>query len=186
MKKAKTALLICDMMNTFDFTEAGKLLPQALLAAKAIAKLKRSLKRRGVKVIYVNDNFGSWLSDWKTIFLTCTEFDCLGKEIAEILKPEADDYFILKPKHSGFHSTALDVLLNQIGVKRLIITGIAGNICVLFTAHDAHMREFEVVVPSDCTASNKAADNRFALQQLKTNFGMSTPTSATLIKSFDA
>jgi nicotinamidase-related amidase len=85
-----------------------------------------------------------------------------------LLKPEEDDYFVLKPKHSGFYSTNLDILLRYLAVKRVIITGIATNICVLFTANDAYMRDFELLVPSDCVAANQEADNRYALEQIRT------------------
>jgi nicotinamidase-related amidase len=166
------------MMNDFDFTEARLLLPRALKAARRLAKLKERLKKRGVPVIYVNDNFGRWRSDWKEVFKHVTEKEMPGREIARVLEPQDDDYFILKPKHSGFYLTALDLLLRDLGAKTLIITGIAGNICVLFTAHDAHMREFKVIVPRDCTASNRKTDNDFALKQLKHVFDIATPRSA--------
>lgn len=179
--KKKTALLICDMMNIFNFPEANKLRPKALIAAKAILKLKNSLKNKKIQVIYVNDNFDEWLSDWRTIYRKCTEDKCPGKEIAEILNPDTDDYFILKPKHSGFHLTALDALLKKLEIKKLIITGIAGNVCVLFTAYDAHMREYEVSVPKDCIACNRDTDKKFTLEQLKNNFKMQTSLSAQLL-----
>src|SRR6059058_130386 len=83
------------------------------------------------------------------------------------LYPEQDDYFVLKPKHSGFFSSTLETLLRYLGVRRLIITGIAGNFCVLFTAHDAYMRDYELVVPSDCVISNTAKENKEALQLMK-------------------
>lgn len=180
--RASTALLICDMLNTFEFPEARQLHPAALRAARAVKRLKARAKASGVPVIYVNDNFGHWLSDWKTIFDLCTRRDCLGKEIAELLRPEPDDYFILKPKHSGFHFTSLEVLLAQMKTRRLIITGVAGDICVLFTAHDAHMRDYEVLVPRDCVASNRVAANAFALRQLRDNFGMNIAPSTTLVR----
>ena len=63
-----------------------------------------------------------------------------GRSLVEALKPEEDDYFVLKPKHSGFFSTTLDILLDYLQAKMLILTGIAGNNCVLFTANDAYMR----------------------------------------------
>lgn len=180
VRRAPAALLICDMLNTFEFPEAKLLHPAALRAARAVKRLKVRAKAAGVPVIYVNDNFGHWLSDWRTIFDLCTRPECLGKEIAELLRPDSDDYFILKPKHSGFHFTSLEVLLGQMKTRRLIITGVAGDICVLFTAHDAHMRDYEVIVPRDCVASNRAAANAFALRQLRDNFGMNIAPSTAL------
>jgi nicotinamidase-related amidase len=174
------ALLITDMLNTFDFPEGKQLFPAALRAARAIAKLKAKFKEQNVPVIYINDNFGQWQSDWKTVYEACSSRSCLGRPIAELLKPESDDYFVLKPKHSGFYSTTLDVLLEHLGTEVLVLTGIAGNICVLFTANDAHMREFQVVVPRDCTASNTRTDHEFTLKQLEKVLGIETKASSHL------
>lgn len=176
----KVALLITDMLNTFDFPEARQLLPGAKKAAYAIAKLKKRFKEQNIPVIYINDNFGQWQSDWKSVYAACTKENCLGKSIAELLVPEEDDYFVLKPKHSGFYSTTLDVLLEHLGTETLVLTGIAGNICVLFTANDAHMREFKVIVPRDCMASNTKKDHEFTLRQLEEVFGIPTKLSSSL------
>jgi nicotinamidase-related amidase len=81
--------------------------------------------------------------------------------------PEEDDYFVLKPKHSGFYSTSLDLLLKHLGARTLILAGIAGNNCVLFTANDAYMRDFNLIVPSDCSVSQSEEDNKNALKQME-------------------
>jgi nicotinamidase-related amidase len=86
---------------------------------------------------------------------------------ATILGPEDDDYFVLKPKHSGFYSTTLELLLRALGVHTLILTGIAGNICVLFTANDAYMRDYALVIPADCVASNTVQENKSALRLMQ-------------------
>ena len=100
-----------------------------------------------------------------------------ARRIARRLEPGDRDYFILKPKHSGFYLTALELLLAELKTRRLVITGIAGNLCVLFTAHDAHMREYEIVVPKDACASNSKADNDFALRQIEKVLKLSTTVS---------
>ena len=117
-------------------------------------------------VIYCNDNFGKWRSDFRSLLGHVLHDDVRGRPIAELLAPDKDDYFVLKPKHSGFHSTTLDVLLAHLGANTLILTGIAGNFCVLFTAQDAYMRDFRLFVPSDCVASEADADNRYALEHM--------------------
>jgi nicotinamidase-related amidase len=165
-RSARSALLILDMMNKFDFPEAHQLLPFAERAAARIAALKRKLTKRNWPVIYVNDHFGNWHSNWAEIYNICSAEDAPGKTIAEMLKPAVSDYFILKPKHSAFYLTSLELLLKELKINKLIITGIAGNLCVLFTAHDAHMREFEITVPKDCIASNSKTDNDLALRQI--------------------
>jgi nicotinamidase-related amidase len=162
--ECRVALLIIDMINAFDFEGARAMLPRAVAAAKATAALKRRARRAGVPAVYVNDNFGRWRSDFRSLLEHCLRSP--GKEIAALLRPDQDDYFVLKPKHSGFQFTTLDVLLSHLGCETLILTGVAGNFCVLFTAHDAYMRDFHLVVPRDCVASATAADDRYALEHM--------------------
>jgi nicotinamidase-related amidase len=163
--KSDTALLIVDVINDLDFPEANQLMYYVPAMARQIAKLKARTKRAGVPAIYVNDNFGRWRSDFRKTVEHCRKGK--GREIVDLLEPDEDDYFVLKPKHSGFFSSTLETLLRYLGAKTLIITGIAGNYCVLFTASDAYMRDYELVVPSDCTASNTAKENREALNFLR-------------------
>jgi nicotinamidase-related amidase len=164
--KCRVALLLIDWINDLEFDGGERLLPQALLAARATAELRTRAKRAGIPVIYCNDNFGKWRSDFRSLLDHVLHDEVRGRPIAELLKPDQQDYFVLKPKHSGFHSTTLDVLLEHLGVTTLILTGIAGNFCVLFTAHDAHMRDFEMLVPLDCVASEDQSDNRHALEHM--------------------
>jgi nicotinamidase-related amidase len=162
--ESRVALLIIDMINAFDFEGAEGMLPRALAAARAVAALKRRARSAGTAVVYVNDNFGRWRSDFRQILEHC--LDSPGGEIAELLKPEKEDYFVLKPKHSGFQFTTLDVLLEHLGAEQLLLTGVAGNFCVLFTAHDAYMRDYRLVVPEDCVASLTESANRYALAHM--------------------
>jgi nicotinamidase-related amidase len=164
--ECRVALLIIDMINAFDFEGAEAMLPRALAAARATAALKRRARQAGVPVVYVNDNFGKWRSDFRRLLEHCLQDKVRGKPIAEVLKPDEDDYFVLKPKHSGFQFTTLDVLLAHLGAETLILTGVAGNFCVLFTAHDAYMRDYHLVVPRDCVASQTQANDRYALEHM--------------------
>jgi nicotinamidase-related amidase len=160
------ALLLVDWINDLEFGGGERLFPQALAAAKATAALRRRARQAGVPVIYCNDNFGKWRSDFRSLLEHVLEDDVRGKPLAELLAPDKDDYFVLKPKHSAFHSTSLDVLLSHLGASTLILTGIAGNFCVLFTAQDAYMRDFRLLVPRDCSASESEADNGHALDHM--------------------
>ena len=164
--KSAAALLLIDVINDFEFPEGDKLLRLALPAGRNIANLKRRAKDAGIPAIYVNDNFGRWRSDFKKIVAHCRD-EWRGKQFVELLLPDEDDYFVLKPKNSGFYSTTLDLLLTHLGAKHLILTGIQGNNCVLFTANDAYMRDYKLFVPSDCTASNTEEENQHALAQMK-------------------
>ena len=164
--ECRVALLIIDMINAFEFEGAQEMLPRALAAAEATAALKRRARAAGVPAVYVNDNFGRWRSDFRSTLAHCLREGVPGRPIAELLKPAEEDYFVLKPKHSGFQFTTLDVLLAHLGAKTLILTGVAGNFCVLFTAHDAYMRDYHLVVPSDCVASQTEDEDAFALAHM--------------------
>lgn len=160
-------MLLVDVINDFNFPEAPQLLRYAPSAAQRIAALKQRLRTRGVPAIYVNDNFGRWQSDFRKQVEHCLAPSSLGVGVARQLVPAEDDYFVLKPKHSGFFSTTLEVLLRYLGARRLIITGFAADICVLFTANDAYMRDFEIVVPQDCVAAETLSAKRNACAQMK-------------------
>jgi nicotinamidase-related amidase len=164
---SEIALLLIDVINDLEFPEGRDLLKSALPMAEKITLLKRRAKEAGIPAIYVNDNFGKWRSDFKKLIRHCLEDRVCGQPLVERLMPEEEDYFVLKPKHSGFYSTTLDVLLDYLGAKILILTGIAGNNCVLFTANDAYLRDFYLAVPSDCVVSNSVEENWSALDQMK-------------------
>jgi len=166
--KSEAALLLIDVINDFDFEEGDQLLQLALPVGKNIAELKKRAKAAGIPSIYVNDNFGRWQSDFKKIVAHCSREEAKGKSFVKLLLPDDDDYFVLKPKHSGFYSTTLELLLTHLGAKNLILTGIAGNNCVLFTANDAYMRDFKIFIPADCVVSNTEQENQHALKQMET------------------
>ena len=161
------ALLLIDVINDFEFEDGDQLLELALPVGNNIARLKERARQYKIPAIYVNDNFGKWQSDFRKIVAHCKSDSVRGKPFVELLLPEETDYFVLKPKHSGFYSTTLDLLLSHLGATNLILTGIAGNNCVLFTANDAYMRDFKLFVPSDCVVSNSEEANNYALEQMK-------------------
>jgi nicotinamidase-related amidase len=164
---AGSALLLIDVINDLAFKGSDVLVAQAEPMALRLAALKRRATAAGVPTIYINDNFGRWRSDFRQTVAHCTARSSPGRRVSQRLRPTARDYFVLKPKHSGFFDTTLDTLLGNLRVRRVILTGIAGNICVLFTANDAYMRELKLFAPADCIVSNTAADNEYALQQLE-------------------
>jgi nicotinamidase-related amidase len=165
--RSSVALLIIDAINDFEWPGGKQAFPAALRAARRIAALKTRLGRSRVPAIYVNDNFGRWKSDFTAQVQHCLHDGVRGRPIAELLVPSDKDYFVLKPKHSGFFETSLHLLLQHIGAARLIVTGYAANSCVLFTAHDAYLRDYQIVVPRDCVASNSPSLTRFALAQMQ-------------------
>ncbi len=183
--KSKSVLLLIDVINDFDFEEAESLLEFAEPMAERIAELCERARSVKLPVVYVNDNFGRWRSDFKAQIKHCLETTSRGRRIVELLHPKETDYFVLKPKHSGFFSTTLDTLLEYLGAEAIILTGIAANICVLFTANDAYMRDLKIIVPADCVAANTKALNDYAIRQmesvLKADIVLSTEMSADVL-----
>lgn len=163
----EAALLLIDVINDLDFPEGEQLLRHALPMAEKLAALKRRLKAAGIPAVYVNDNFGRWQSNQQAQVEHALESESRGREVVRLLQPEDDDYFVLKPKHSAFFSTTLDTLLRYLGTRRVILTGVATNICVLFTANDAYMRDLELYVPSDCSAANTRKEHEWSLAQME-------------------
>jgi len=174
-----TALLLIDVINDLAFDGADALIAQAEAMAKCLATLKGRAMGAGVPCIYVNDNFGQWRSDFRRTVMHCTAASSPGRRVSSRLRPTRHDFFVLKPKHSGFFDTTLDTLLKTLRIRRVIVTGIAGNICVLFTANDAYMRDLKLFAPRDCMVSNTTADNAYALHQIETVMkGNVTPSTA--------
>lgn len=165
--RSATALLLIDVINDLEFDGGERVLRFAKKMAPRLARLKARAYAKNIPVIYVNDNFGKWQSDFRAQVSHCLDDGVRGEPIARLLQPTERDYYILKPKHSGFFATPLSILLDHLQAKTLILTGIAGNNCVLFTANDAYLREFDLIVPADCVASPTAARNEAALAQLR-------------------
>jgi nicotinamidase-related amidase len=168
------------MINDLEFAEGGALLPHATAAADAIDQLSNAARKAGVPVVYVNDNYGQWHSERSLIMEHCSREGVLGRDIVKSLAPQEDDYFVIKPQFSGFYSTNLPALLPRLGAQRLILTGVSADICVLFTAADAHMREYDLWVPADCVASFDPQRTRWALEIMKNSMKAEVRSSAEL------
>ncbi|MGP7796261.1 isochorismatase family cysteine hydrolase [Sphingomonas sp. CLY1604] len=175
----KTALVIIDMVNALDFEGGERLKPAAEATVGPILDLRDAADAAGVPVIYVNDNNGQWHSERDRLIEDTLAKDAPGRDLTRALRPRRDDFFIIKPQFSGFYATNLPVLLPQLGVSRLVLTGVAADICVLFTAADAHMRQYELWVPSDAIAGNHEERTRWAVEIMKNSMAAETrPTDA--------
>ena len=165
--KCETALLLIDVINDLAFPEAAEMVEDAIAMAKNVRRFAQRARKAGVPVIYVNDNFGRWQSDFRRTIEHCGARKSRGRELVGLLRPAKNDYFVLKPKHSGFFSSTLETLLRYLEAKTLILTGIAGNFCVLFTANDAYMRDYNLFIPQDCCVSNTPRENEEALALMR-------------------
>jgi nicotinamidase-related amidase len=169
-----------DVINGFDFPGSQALVRAAERAAPRIERLTARARAAGTPVIYVNDNFGQWRSDFGATVKACLEPSQPGKRVTARLQPHDGDFFVLKPQHSGFYYTTLEPLLMHLGARTLVITGFATNLCVLFTANDSYMRGYDIIMPVDCTASNTAALTRAALAHVATALGGKTVRSSAI------
>jgi nicotinamidase-related amidase len=160
-------LVLIDVINDLEFEGGDLLAEHALPMAERLAELVHRAREAGVPVVYVNDNFGRWRSDFRKQLEHCLRDGVRGERLARLLAPAEDDYFVLKPKHSGFYSTTLDTLLDYLQARTLILAGLATNSCVLFTASDAYMRDLAIVVPEDCSAAQTREEHAHALQQMR-------------------
>jgi nicotinamidase-related amidase len=179
----RTALIIIDMISLFDFEGGAALARHARRIAPRIDALRSDFHQRDWPVIYVNDNFMDWNRDFKELLALCVQPASPGRAIAERLRPQGNDYYILKPKHSAFLCTALPAILMDLGVARLVLTGVATDSCVLMTAQDAHMRQFEVVVPSDCVAAQTPTRSSRALALMRDSMRMTTPRASQFLSA---
>jgi nicotinamidase-related amidase len=164
------ALLIVDVINDLAFPGAEKVLPWAERLVRPLRSIRAVCRRAGIPVIYANDNFGLWHGSRQQIVAHCTRRGALGKDVSLRLQSGKSDYFILKPRHSAFFCTPLRPLLEDLGVQRLILAGMATNLCVLTTAHDAAMHGYDLVVLSDCCAAESDFDHNVVLTQLQRYF----------------
>jgi nicotinamidase-related amidase len=164
--QCSVALVLIDVINDMEFDTGAALFENALPAAKKLSKMRARAKDAGVPVIYVNDNFGKWRSDFRQQLGHVLEDGVRGEPIARLLEPDEDDYFVLKAKHSGFYDTQLDLLINYLQVRTLVIAGFTTDMCVLFTASDAYLRDLEIVLPPDCSAASSVEYHERALEHM--------------------
>lgn len=167
LQRSPTVLLLVDVINPLQFDGAEQLAAPAVQAATRIAALKQRLAARGVAAVYVNDNFGHWRSEFAQLLARCRKLSGAPATLARRLAPDPGDFTVLKPRNSGFDQTPLELLLSRLGARELVITGLAADLCVQFTAMDAFARGYKLWVPEDCTAAESAARKAAALAWMK-------------------
>ena len=173
-------LLLIDVINDLSFPDNKDLVRRSGALAKSIAKLKKRCKKLGIPAIYVNDNRGRWCSDISAVLGYCLGVQSPGREMTKLLVPDADDYIVLKPKHSPFYASPLQTILDYIGAQIAIVAGVTTNACVLIAAGDLHVRDFRLFVPADCVAARSEREHRLCLDVMKNSFDADTTPSSGL------
>lgn len=174
---AAAVLMLVDVINDLDFPGNEELVRRAPALARAIAALKGRCREAGIPTIYVNDNRRKWRSDFRAVVSHCREPKSLGRPLVEALMPEADDYIVLKPKHSAFYATPLDTILSYLKTQTVILSGLTTAACVLLTAGEIHVRDLKLHVPADCVAGLSGRDHCRALDLMRISFhAVTTPS----------
>jgi nicotinamidase-related amidase len=162
----RAALLLIDLISDFQFQDGDELFENTKLIAANIGELRKRAKDAGMPVIYVNDNCGNWQEDFDQQVKRIAGSQ-KGSEIISHVHPEKDDYYVLKPQRSGFYETPLAFLLTSMNIGTVILAGVTTDICILFTAHDAFMRGYDVHVPTDCSAAVSSEYHHDAIKMLE-------------------
>lgn len=168
-RKSRVVVLLVDVINHMRFPGGDELAKQAAPAAEAIVELGRAARRAGVPVVYANDNFGDWTATSADLVRECSTRGSPGASFTRKVRPMRGDCFVLKARNSAFYCTSLEPLLESVGAKTLVLAGLAADNCVLFTAHDAYLRGYRVIVARDAVASQSAESTERALEQMKTS-----------------
>lgn len=160
----RTTVLFVDIINDFNFNGGDKLLANTKEILPHLISLRTFAIENQLPIIYVNDHYGIWQADFQKIIDHC--YNDQNKEIITSIQPSNHDYFLIKPQHSAFFQTPLQSLLSELGRDHLIMAGIAGDICILFTAKDAYMYGYHMHIPKNCMASEEKDNNDYALYLL--------------------
>ena len=174
------AVLIVDAINPLDFPGGRAFAKRAVTTARRIARLAERARRVRVPVIFVNDNFGRWRSDIDALIAYVSTPSSAGRALVEALRPQREDFVVLKSTLSGFHQTPLDAMLRQGDVRTVVVTGFVTGNCVLFTAADAYMRDFRVIVPRDCVADQTPDAQREGLKRMADTMKAELPRASEL------
>lgn len=185
LPRSTRVLVVVDFINPLDFPGADKLAPLALRAARATVRLRERLATRGVPVIFANDNWGVWQSDFQSLVAELIGRPGPAGDIARLLAPRPTELTLLKPRHSAFFASPLELLLDEMGARELALCGLATDMCVQMTAADAFLRNYDRVwVPSDCTAAETPQAKAQALKYMASVLKCDVRASAALLREW--
>jgi len=172
-----TAVLVVDMLNTYEHEDAEELIPNVAKIIDPLADLvRRSRESDSVDLVYVNDNYGDFTAEFSDIVRSA--LDGARPELVKPIVPAGASRLLTKVRHSAFYATPLAYLLGRLETKRLILTGQVTEQCILYTALDAYVRHFEVVVPRDAVAHLDAELGQAALKMMEQNMSAELTTAA--------
>jgi nicotinamidase-related amidase len=178
--KSRRALLLIDLVSQWNYADGKSLLRQTMPILPSLVRLRESAAAAHVPVIFVNDNFGQWRSDFRQVTAAARSSGPHAARIVDALQPGAEDYFVLKPRHSAFFATPLDLLLQELDADTLVLCGVAGDQCILASASEALLHRFRVIIPRDGIACATAQRSTAVLKHFHEAMDIPTPLSRTL------
>lgn len=168
----KKALLVIDMLNDFVKPDGALYIGEAAQrVAKEVEAIIDKARQEGMPVIYICDNHRADDAEFNMFKPHCVK-GTKGAEIVEELAPQPGDYIIPKRRYSAFFGTDLDATLREMGVSELVLVGVCTNICVLYTAADARMLNYDVTVVRNAVASFSQEAHEFALKEMESTLGV--------------
>jgi nicotinamidase-related amidase len=172
-----TAVLVIDMLNTYEHDDAEDLIPNVATIIDPLADLvRRARKSDSVDLVYVNDNYGDFTAEFSDIVRAAV--NGARPDLVKPIVPAEGSRLLTKVRHSAFYATSLAYLLGRLETKRLILTGQVTEQCILYTALDAYVRHFPVVVPTDAVAHLDADLGKAALKMMEQNMSAELTTAA--------
>jgi nicotinamidase-related amidase len=174
----KTALIVVDMINSYDHPDAEKLVPSVEAALPTMVDLVKRAAAEDVHTIYVNDNFGEWNSSRDGLVE-----EALGgarRELVEPIRPHPSTSFVVKARHSIFYETPLEYLLREQEIERVVLIGQVTEQCILYSALDAYIRHFQVAVPRDAVAHIHEHLAEASFEMMELNMGADVSRAADL------
>ncbi|OMC52488.1 isochorismatase [Mycobacterium sp. IS-836] len=172
-----TAVVVIDMMNTYQHPDAEDLVPNVGKIIDPLADLvRRARESDDVDLVYVNDNYGDFTAQFSDIVRAA--LDGAQPDLVKPIVPSGDCRVMTKVRHSAFYATALAYLLGRLETDRLILTGQVTEQCILYSALDAYVRHFQVVIPTDAVAHIDADLGAAALKMMEQNMSAELTTAA--------
>ncbi|HWE08200.1 MAG TPA: isochorismatase family cysteine hydrolase [Solirubrobacteraceae bacterium] len=160
-------VIVIDMLNTYEHEDAEQLRESVHGMVPNLSSLIAEARERDIPVAYVNDNYQDWAAERPE--LVARALAGAAPELVEPIVPPEDAPFVVKARHSIFYQTQVEYMLRQLGAERVVLTGQVTEQCILYSALDAYVRHFEVVVPPDAVAHIIPELAQAALQMMERN-----------------
>jgi nicotinamidase-related amidase len=163
----KTALVVVDVIQTYEFEDGDKLAANFEKARPRIRELLERAREAEVPILHVNDSGGEWSANRQRLVeeARATEYG----HLLDGIEPRDDGIFVLKARHSIFYQTPMDDILWEHEIEHLVLTGQVTEQCILYSALDGHLRHRPMTIVRDAVAHIHDNLAEAALEMMETN-----------------